>query len=309
MMYAHEMTEKKHNLMLVLMLCLISIAAAAVAGDKPAAAFDLFAFDNYMMKGEYTQAQVCADTLKELGYDGMSYHGTKDIMKTIEIFKDAGLKLFITYLGVNIDETIAARQYDPNLKDAIKQLKGTDTMIWLYLTSKKYKHASEQGDAAAVKIIRDIADAAQESGLKIVLYPHVGCYSESFADTLRIARKVNRRNVGVSFNVCHWLKVDGDVDYLPILKESLPYLFVVTTNGGETGDTKKMGWDKLIQTLDKGSFDNYKLLKYLKDIGYKGPIGLQGYAIKGDPKQNLANSMKAWLEINEKLTKESAVKK
>ncbi|MCF7955915.1 MAG: sugar phosphate isomerase/epimerase [Phycisphaerae bacterium] len=305
----YRMARKAHNIILLSMLCMISIAAAAFAGEKPPAAFDMFAFDNYMMKGEYTQTQVRAETLKELGYDGMSYHGTKDIMETVKIFENAGLKLFITYLGVNIDADEPAKQYDPNLKDAIKQLKGTDTMIWLYLTSKKYKHASEQGDAAAVKIIRDIADAAHESGLKIVLYAHVGNYSESFADILRIARKVNRRNVGVSFNVCHWLKVDGDVDYRAILKESLPYLFVVTTNGGETGDTKKMGWDKLIQTLDKGTFDNYNLLKYLKDIGYKGPIGLQGYAIKGDPKQNLANSMKAWREINEKLTKESAVKK
>jgi len=305
----YKTTGNKRNLLLVSMLCVISIASVSVARDKSTTAFDMFAFDNYMMKGKYTETQVRVETLKELGYEGMSYHGTKDIMKTIEIFENAGLKLFITYLGVNIDATIAAKQYDPNLKDAIKQLKGTDIMIWLYLTSKKHKHVSEQGDGAAVRIIRDIADAAHESDLKIVLYAHVGNYSESFADILRIARKVNRRNVGISFNVCHWLKVDGDIDYRMILKKSLPYLFVVTTNGAESGDTKKMGWDKLIQTLDKGTFDNYKLLKYFKDIGYKGPIGLQGYSIKGDPKQNLANSMKAWLEINERLTKESAVKK
>ena len=108
--------------------------------------------------------------------------------------------------------------------------------------------------------------------------------------------------MGVSFNVCHWLKIDGDVDYKPILKKSLPYLFVVTTNGAESGDTKKMSWDKLIQTLDKGSFDNFALLKYLKGIGYEGPIGLQGYGIKGDPKQNLVNSIRAWNEINERLS-------
>jgi sugar phosphate isomerase/epimerase len=296
------------KLILVSTLCVISITTLGIAGDNSKASFPMFAFDNYMSTGEYTKTPVRVETLKELGYDGMSYHGTKDILKTVETFEKAGLKLFITYLGINIDADDPAKQYDPNLKDAIKQLKGTDTMIWLYLTSKKHKHASEQGDGAAVKIIRDIADAAHESSLKIVLYAHVGCYSESFADILRIARKVNRRNVGISFNVCHWLKVDGDIDYRMILKKSLPYLFVVTTNGAETGDTKKMGWDKLIQTLDKGTFDNYKLLKYLKDIGYKGPIGFQGYSIKGDPKQNLANSMKAWRKINERLTKESAVK-
>ena len=284
--------------LLVLMLCVIFIRASAFAGDINKEIFPLFAFDNYMTTGKYTQAELRAKVLKELGYDGMSYHGTKRIMETIGIFDKAGLKLFTTYLGVNLD---ADQKYDANLKDTIKQLKGRDTMLWLYITSGKYKRGSDEGDAVAVESIRDIADAAHESGLKVALYSHAGNYTETFADTLRIAEKVNRRNVGVSFNVCHWLKVDGDVDYRAVLKKSIPYLLLVTTNGAETGDTRKKGWDKLIQTLDKGSFDNYELLKYLKTIGYSGPIGLQGYAIKGDPKQNLANSIKAWRKIKVKL--------
>jgi sugar phosphate isomerase/epimerase len=300
------MKKRKRNLMLVSMLCVISIVtsgcvtsnvAPGVAGEKSKASFPLFAFDNCMTVGDYAQPQVRADTLKELGYDGMGTRGA-NLAEQTEIFEKAGLKLFSTYLRLDLD---AEQKYDANLMKAIKQLKGKDTMLWFTVTSKKYKPASQQGDAVAVEAIREIADAAHESGLKIALYPHVNCYVETFADSVRIAKKVNRRNVGGSFNVCHWLKVDGDIDYRPMLKKSLPYLFLVSINGAETGDTKKMGWDKLIQTLDKGSFDNYKLLKYLKEIGYTGPVGLQGYKIKGDPKQNLESSMKAWRKINEKL--------
>lgn len=284
--------------MLVSLLCLIS--GVCSAGDKSGGSFPIFAFDNYMTVGDYTQLQVRADTLKKLGYDGMGTRGT-DLVEQTEIFEKTGLKLFSTYIGLDLD---ADQKYDANLKKAIKQLKGKDTMLWFFVRSKKYKPASAQGDAVAVKAIRELADAAHESGLKIALYPHVNFYVETFADSVRIAAKVNRRNVGGSFNLCHWLKVDGDIDYRPVLKESLPYLFLVSINGAETGDTKKMGWDKLIQTLDKGSFDNYKLLKYLKDIGYTGPVGLQGYRIKGDPKENLASSMKAWRQINKKLSEE-----
>ena len=287
-----------HELMLVSLVCLIS--GGCSAGDKGGDSFPIFAFDNYMTVGDYSQAQVRADTLKELGYDGMGTRGT-DLAEQTDIFEKAGLKLFSTYIGLDLD---ADQKYDANLKKAIKQLKGKDTILWFFVTSKKYKPASAQGDVIAVEALREIADAAHESGLKIALYPHVNNYVETFADSIRIAAKVNRRNVGGSFNVCHWLKVEGDIDYRPILKESLPYLFLVSTNGTETGDTKKMGWDKLIQTLDKGSFDNYKLLKYLKDIGYRGPVGLQGYSIKGDAKENLTSSMKAWRKINEKLSKE-----
>lgn len=287
---------KKQKLMLISMLCLISISALSAAGDRCCGSFPFFAFDNCMTVGDYTKPQVRADTLKELGYDGMGTRGT-NLAEQTEIFEKAGLKLFSTYLTLDLD---AEQKYDANLMKAVKQLKGKGTMLWFTVVSKKYKPATDEGDAVAVGALREFADAASESGLKIALYPHANCYVETLADSVRIAKKVNRRNVGGSFNVCHWLKVDGDIDYRSALKESLPYLFLVSINGAETGDTKKMGWDKLIQTLDKGTFDNYKLLKYLKDIGYTGPVGLQGYSIKGDPKQNLADSMKAWRRINEK---------
>ncbi len=110
--------------------------------------------------------------------------------------------------------------------------------------------------------------------------------------------------MGGSFNVCHWLKVEGDIDYRPILKESLPYLFVVSTCGAESSDTKTMGWDKLVQPLDRGSFDNYTLWKYLKEIGYTGPIGLRGYRIQGDPEENLAASVNTWKAFQERYRRE-----
>jgi hypothetical protein len=81
----------------------------------------------------------------------------------------------------------------------------------------------------------------------------------------------------------------------------MPYLFVVTINGADSGDTNKMGWDRLIQTLDRGSFDTYKFLKTLKELGYTGPIGLQGYGIKTDARENLKQSMQAWHKLSERI--------
>ena len=290
----------RKNYCVALMFYLFCIPQG-IAAEKCESEFPFFAFDNCMSTPDYTQPEVRAKTLKQLGYDGMGTRGT-NLTAQAEIFQKAGLKLFSTYIGLNLD---AEQKYDPNLENAIKQLEGKDTVLWFFVSSKKYKPASKEGDKAAVKALRQIADLAHDSGLKIALYPHAGLYVETVADSVRIAEKVNRRNVGGSFNLCHFLKVEGDTDYRPMLKKHLPYLFLVSINGAQTGDTKKMGWDKLILTLDKGSFDNYKLLKYLKDIGYKGPVGLQGYSIKGDPKKNLAASMKAWRQIKKRLKKEA----
>ena len=34
---------------------------------------------------------------------------------------------------------------------------------------------------------------------------------EKFGDAIRIARKIDRPNVGVMFNLCHYLKAKGEV--------------------------------------------------------------------------------------------------
>ena len=68
------------------------------------------------------------------------------------------------------------------------------------------------------------------------------------------------------------------------------FLFQVTINGADpTGD-----WDRLIQPLDRGSFDVSLVLKELRRIGYTGPIGLQCYNIAEDKSQHLSRSIAAW---------------
>jgi hypothetical protein len=40
-----------------------------------------------------------------------------------------------------------------------------------------------------------------------------------------------------------------------------------------------------------------RLLKTLKQLGYRGPIGLQCYGIGGDAREHLARSMAAWRKL------------
>jgi len=53
----------------------------------------------------------------------------------------------------------------------------------------------------------------------------------------------------------------------------------------------------LHSTLDRGSFDVGRLLKTLKQLGYRGPIGLQCYGLGGDTRDHLARSMNAWRKL------------
>ncbi|MFH1882416.1 MAG: TIM barrel protein, partial [Planctomycetota bacterium] len=176
---------------------------------------------------------------------------------------------------------------------------GRNSILWLFVQSKKLKPSSLEGDARAVQVIREIADAAAESGLRVALYPHTGFWVERVEDAIRVAKKVNRKNVGVTFNLCHWLRTDDEKNMKSILKSAMPYLFVVSINGADSGGKD---WKQLIQTLDRGSFNILRFLKALKNSGYTGPIGLQGYGIGGDAYENLKRSMSAWRKLSEKIT-------
>ncbi|MGI6415052.1 MAG: hypothetical protein ACOX1P_05225 [Thermoguttaceae bacterium] len=74
-------------------------------------------------------------------------------------------------------------------------------------------------------------------------------------------------------------------------------LKMFSINGADGGDTNRMPWNRLIQTLDRGSCDVGRVLRILKQLGYMGPIGLQCYAIRGDSRENLKHSMEGWRQL------------
>ena len=247
-----------------------------------------------------TSVKEQAAMVKELGYAGIgSWGDINNLRETLEELDRNGLKAFPPYYGMNLDP--GKQKYDPELKEAIRLLKGRDTAIWISIVSREYKRSSPEGDPRAVEILRQISNMAQEAGLRVALYPHTGFWLERVEDAVRVAKKVDRENVGVTFNLCHWLRVDDEKNMRPLLELAMPYLFVVTINGADRGGKD---WDSLIQTLDRGSFDTYQFLKTLKELGYAGPIGLQGYGIKGDAYDNLKRSMEAWRKLSTRVAAE-----
>jgi sugar phosphate isomerase/epimerase len=271
----------------------VALAGTVWAADegKPAKApWAFFAFEDGL---DTVPLLEQPKVLKELGYDGISYTGAQRIGELLQALDAQGLKMFNTYIGATVEA--GKPPYEPGLKQAIEQLKGRDSLIWLYIQGPQA--ASEALDERAVAICREVADMAAAAGLRVALYPHTGFYVSRIEDALRIAKKTDRKNLGVTFNLCHFLKMENEKDIERRLTEAIPWLFAVSINGADSGDTNKMEWSRLIQTLDRGSFDVAGLLKTLKRLGYTGPIGLQCWAIPGDSRENLTRSMAAWQKL------------
>lgn len=232
-----------------------------------------------------------AKLLKQSGYDGIEFEGTaKQIPEMLGALDAQGLKMFAIYTWSNIAPD--KPRYNPDMKQAIERLKGRDALISLTMWGDF--PATDANDEKAVAIIREIAEMAEQANLRVALYPHVGMYVARVGDGLRLAKKVNRKNVGVGFNLCHFLKIEDEKNLERRLAEAMPYLFTVSINGADGGDTNALDWPRLIQTLDRGSFDIGRMLRTLKRLGFDGPVGLQGYGIPGKPSDNLQRSIKAW---------------
>jgi len=276
----------------------LSALLAAAAWAQPSSEF--FAMDTAMVKKLGTLLDRSdIRTLAALGYRGVAPVAWDPATwehlagKLIPLLDENQLKLYAVYSSLRVDRGAIA--VDPGIRQNLAALKGRGTIIWLPVASKDFKPSDPAGDAQTVAAVREVADAAALYGLSVSLYPHFGNLVERVEDAVRIAEKTGRSNVGVTFNLCHWLRTDGPDSLARVLKLAMPRLSLVTINGA---DRNGKDWGQLIQPLDRGDFDVRELLAELHRLGYRGPIGLQGYDVANhlgiEPAENLRRSMAAW---------------
>jgi sugar phosphate isomerase/epimerase len=252
----------------------------------------VYAFQNGV---HFKTAQERVKVLKELGYDGIGSaklsQSDLPLPQRLKLYDESGLKLFSFYVGGRLGPK--GHTYGKEISQAIKDLNGRETILELYVQGNKKTNTDEQ----AVAFVREIADQARESGLRIVLYPHAGFYINTLGSAVRVARKCERENVGVMFNLCHYLKVEPKTDLKDALTDARPLLWQVSTCGAKKGGNS---WGQLIQTLDRGSYDQKALFQMLRELGFKGNVGFQCYAIRGDSLENLKRSIEAWNKLHSK---------
>jgi sugar phosphate isomerase/epimerase len=271
-------------------LALVLLAWTAVFAARP----EFYVFDNGAGRGSWTPEQQ-ARTLKELGYDGISYNYTtpEDLARWQRAFAAVGLKIYGLYVHTYID----AEPFDARLPEAIAMLKGTDTVVWITVRESKVKG---DHDARAVQNVQRVADLARPLGVKVALYGHAGFYVEHALDSARVVGKAGRPNVGTTINLCHEFMSGVGDNLAAAVKTVAPTAMRVSINGV---DAASRTW---ITRLDRGDFDMVAFLQQLQQAGYTGPIGLQAYNVPGDPRENLAANIATWRRLTSQLEERSA---
>lgn len=286
------MNNRQIRLMVILSLVTCCLVNKLAGKENPGGVNPFFAMD------------TCApttrmDLLKELGYSGFSWR-PGDISQVMKDASVRNLKVYAVYSGI----TLRKDGIDGDQTSLITALKDTGVILWMPIMRKDVAASSAEADPIAVPALQGLADLAASNNVRIALYPHSGFWIERVQDAVRVARKVNRPNFGVTFNLCHCLMVGDEDKITDLLKEAMPYLFLVTINGADTGagHTK---WDRLIRPLDEGSKDILAVLQTLRSLDYRGPIGLQGYGVKLPADENIKRSWAGWQTLNKRLAEEN----
>jgi sugar phosphate isomerase/epimerase len=249
-----------------------------------------------------TGYEAQAALVKKLAYSGIAGHGEEKYFELRQALDKVGVAMPEIYIPFTIDQGVPV--YQPLLKELIKDSKNRDLLVTLHLHSESYKNNKDAGDLRFAGLLAELADYAAQFGVKLAIYPHVNFYCEDIDHVLKLVKLTNRPNLGAVFNLCHFLKVEGEERLEEQVRKALPYLFMVSLSGADAGDTKKMDWNRLIQPLGNGSFDTYPLVKLLKDNDYNGKFGLQCYNIRMDCETALTQSMDTWKEYKKRYSRE-----
>lgn len=250
---------------------------------------EFFVFESALSNDSvYNSFEKKAKLIKESGFNGIEIFELEYFSEKFKALQNLGFKPSSLYTKLNLDEP----ELDPRLVDAIKMLKGSGTIICPYVIKKNgvSLHSQDKGvDKIAIHLLRKLADLANESGLQVAIYPHLNFYVERVDHAARIAKKANKNNLGLTFNLCHWLAItnlDQRADLNKQLETFAPYLKMISINGANNIISSKSNiWGDYILPLGEGSFDVKGLVKYVTiDLGLNIPIGIQCYNLKGNKK-------------------------
>lgn len=232
-----------------------------------------------------------AGALKDLGYGGFGHLWVPGARQRAAALSRDGLRLYQVYLRADLSKPQPVDE--KAIKQVLPALKPHRTQLAMLMAGGKPSDPALDDRAAA--LINRLADLAKPYNVSIVLYPHSNDWLEKASDCVRLAGKINRPGeVGVMFNLCHWMKADPNRDLRAVLARAKPWLMAVSLSGSDTPEQVRTGKGNWIQPLGQGRYDVRRLLELLAELDYDGPIGLQCYGLKGNPREILTKSKAAW---------------
>jgi sugar phosphate isomerase/epimerase len=270
------------------------VVAAGLLADEPKAQtgskrFPFYAMDTGLVGPDVPTLKDKVRLLKKLGFWGIDYtFNHEKLPELLELLDEEGLHLSCVYLSPALED-----KPDERLAESIKRMKGRPTRVELAIRSSTFRPSDPAGDQKGLGLIKRVSDLCADTGPVVSIYPHRGIWTERTEDGVRLAKLSGRKTVGTNFNLVHWKWLEPNEPPAKVLKDALPHLFSVSING--------LAGDKIVP-LDEGDFDLLGFMQTVKQVGYRGQVGLQGYGVPGRSADHLKHSMDKWRGIRDRLS-------
>lgn len=263
-----------------------------------------FAMDTsfYSYFGAYDFDARC-EMLRELGYDGTyltlwNEPSWADLERLPRVKEKHGIDVS----GVFCTVDIAAPDDHPDNNRVLAMLKSVEGCSNIEVCVKGKDNtvtpSDPRWDDSAARWLERMLGVAEPRNLTLSLYPHIVNWVERVEDGVRLCKRMQHPNLGVVFCGFHWFAADGK-DLRGTLKAAAPYLRSANVCGSRKPGP--VGGVATIETLDRGELDNFMVLAALAEAGYRGPVGIQGYNVQGDPYLNLERSLAAYRSMARRL--------
>jgi len=263
----------------------------------------LYAMDTsfYNSATTYDFAARCGIT-KALGFDATyltlwSDRAWQDVPLLKNVKADHDLDVAAVYVTLDISES---EDYGNNARilELVQTLEGCKSIELNINAHRLEKTSDPAGDDWAVAWLEKLLAVAEKRDIQLLLYPHFYSWLERIEDGVRLCERVNHPNLGMVFTAFHWYAIDGK-DLKPKLSSAAPYIRAAALSGHTR--TPYARQPVTVEPLDSGELDQFFVLSVLKEIGFEGPIGIQGFSVGGDVYKRLERSVKMFRDLEARL--------
>lgn len=263
----------------------------------------LFALDTwfYNSLGSYPIEAKC-EILAETGFDGInltlwSEPAWADVARISAIQKEYGIEVAGVYTSIAADDDAEGIE---RIRELLRTVEGCRLVDLAVLGSTGASSFSDPaGDAKIIPVLDELAALAAEREIVLSLYHHINSWMETLGDAQRLREAVDRPNLALTFSSHHWYLTDGRRPAATV-GAVVPHLSAANFCGSRRvpNDT---GTAATIELLNDGEQDNFYLIGLLKQAGFDGPFGIQGFSMGGDVYSKLERSARAFRDIERRI--------
>ncbi len=261
---------------------------------RPISAMDLWF---YTSAGTY-DFDVRCEMLAELGYDGIyatlwSDEAWEVVPRLGDVRERFGIEVTGAFAYLEGPEDAVGIE---RIERFLAEAEGCRRLELAVLSAGEGLPASDpRGDAAVLKALEPLLDAAARGSATISLYPHQSWWLQTSTDALRLAGQLQHPALRAVFSGYHWYAADGR-ELGARIEAVASLLDSVNVSGARRSERPPT-----VEELGKGELDNFTLLGKLRRVGYEGPVHLFGYGVGGDVYAALRRSLATFREIEQRL--------